>query len=224
MNPLASIFALGFVTGGVVLLLIEERAGNVKHLHMLCGLNKAVYWLSAYVWDLLWYCAFVVLMLIEYLIFQDQFYTGRDELPLFALLLLCYGLAAVPWMYLLSFLFKSPATAYVFLFCLNFVSGFLFLVVDAIIVQLEQRDNDDLLHYTLVWLPIPAYTLGRAMMYLNLDKPLTTYVATLSLSSESLPDPYAKLAPFIISMLVQSVLYSGAVFMIESFPLILNKW
>lgn len=134
------------MVAGFVLLLIEERSGNIKHLQLVCGMNKAVYWLSTFVWDLLWYTAFIGLMLILFLAFKDPYYTGIEELPLFFLLLLCYGLAAIPWMYMLSFIFTSSATAYVLLFCLNFFSGFCFLIVDAILVQLEQRDNDNLLH------------------------------------------------------------------------------
>ena len=44
-------------------------------------------------------------------------------------------------MYVYSFLFESPTTAYVMLFCLNFFSGLVLLVVDAIVV-LEALDYD----------------------------------------------------------------------------------
>ena len=223
VNPLALIFSLGFVVAGFVLQLIEERAGNVKHLQLLCGLNRAVYWVFTYMWDLLWYSAFAVLVIILYVISQDPFYTGADELPLFLLLLLCYGLAATPWMYIWSFVFSSSATAYVFLFCLNFFSGFTFLIVDAIVVQLEDRDNDNLLHYTLVWLPFPSYTLGRSMMYLSLDKPLTQTLATFSATSAP-PNAFSEVFPFIMSMLVQCILYSSILILIEGIPFILNKW
>lgn len=223
MNPLASIFSLGFVVAGFVLLLIEERSSNIKHLHLVCGLNKVVYWLFSYTWDLLWYFAFVVVMIMVYLMFQDPYYTGIDELPLFAILLLCYGLAATPWMYMWSFLFSSPATAYVLLFCLNFFSGFCFILVDAILIMLQEDESTDLLHYTLVWVPFPAYTLGRSMMYLTLDKPVYQVTAAFTQSSEPMPNPYSKLAPFIFSMLLQCCVYSSIVFAIEARSFITNK-
>lgn len=221
MNPLAAIFSLGFVVAGFVLLLIEERSANIKHLQLVCGLNKVVYWVSTYVWDLLWYSLFVVLMILLYLAFEDPYYTGSDELPLFVLLLFCYGLAAAPWMYMFSFLFSSPATAYVLLFCLNFFSGFSFLLIDAILVQLENRGSSDFIHYTLVWVPFPSYALGRSMMYLSLDWPLVRSAATLT--SDPVPNPYKKLSPFIASMLLQSCLYSTIVFLIEASPFITSK-
>lgn len=207
-----------------MLLLIEERSGNIKHLQLVCGLNKVVYWLFTYVWDLLWFIAFIGLMLLLYLAFQDPFYTGSVEAPLFGLILLCYGLAAVPWMYMLSFLFKSPATAYVLLFCLNFFSGFCFLLVDAILLYLGDNDNGNFLQYTLVWIPFPAYALGRSMMFLSLDRPLSLYIATFNITSEPTPNPYLKLLPFLISLLIQSCVYTGIVVIIEAFPYISKMW
>ena len=70
VNPLAVIFALGFVTAGFVLMLIEERSGNVKHLQLVCGMNRGVYWLSAFTWDFINYAIFIALLLILFVIFQ----------------------------------------------------------------------------------------------------------------------------------------------------------
>lgn len=70
MNPLAAIFALGFVAAGFVLMVIEERSKNIKHLQLVCGMNRTVYWLSHFSWDVLWYMAFSVLVLVLYLAFQ----------------------------------------------------------------------------------------------------------------------------------------------------------
>lgn len=223
VNPLAAIFCLGFVVAGFVVLPIEERSGNIKHLQLVCGMNKVVYWLSTFVWDLLWYVAFVLLMLILFLIFRDPYYTGSGELPIFFVLLLCYGLAAIPWMYMLSFLFTSSATAYVELISLNFFAGFSFLIVDAILVQLEQRDNDNLLHYYLLGVPFPSYALARSMMYLNLDRPLSLSLATFSSTSDVVPNPFSKLWPFITSLLVQCCCYSSVIICVEIIPVLTSK-
>ena len=223
VNPLAAIFSLGFVVAGFVLLLIEERSGNIKHLQLVCGMNKVVYWLSTFVWDLVWYTIFVGMMLILFLAFEDPYYTGAEELPLLLLLLLCYGLAAIPWMYMLSFIFTSSATAYVLLFCLNFFSGFCFLIVDAILVQLEERTDDNLLHYYLLGLPFPSYALSRSMMYLNLDRPLIKSVASFSSTPGLVPDPYSQLSPFMGSLIVQCFVYSSIIFVVEVIPVIASK-
>lgn len=231
MNPLAAVFSLGFVVAGFVLLLIYERSGNIKHLQLVCGMRKTLYWLCAYFWDLIWYFIFCVLVMVLFLAFKDPYFTGSEELPLFFLVLVLYGLAATPWMYMWSFLFSSPATAYVFLSCLNFFSGFAFLIVDFILVQLQITNDDDnqdngFIHYLLVWVPFPAYQLGRSMMYLSLDRPLIKALADVVSSYNKgqrtipIPDPYSDLYPFMLSLVIQSVIWSIVIFFIETSSLI----
>lgn len=187
-------------------------------------MNRLVYWLSTFVWDLVWYCAFTLLVVLLYLAFQDPFFTGHDILPVFVLLLLCYGLAVAPWMYALSFIFSSPATAYVLLFCLNFFAGFAFLIIDSILVYIQNLGAEDgnFLHYDLIWVPFPSYCLARAMMYFSLDRPIVVLAATFSSDFVTIPNTYSKLAPFFASLLVQAVIYTLAIVIIELRPNIRN--
>ena len=201
---------------GFLLILVDERVSGIKHLQTVCGMNKLVYWLCAYVWDMVWYSVFCMVMVTLFFAMKNSDYTDRDELPVVILILLCYGLAVIPWIYMLSFLFTSPATAYVILFCLNFLSGFAFIMVDAIIIQLEGLSDKQLLHYKLVWVPFPAYALGRSMMYFSMDKPLQQYISAFTF--EPTDNPYFKLAPFFASLLVQCIIYSTVVLLIELSP------
>ena len=65
--------------------------------------------------------------------FNDPNFSADDVLPVLTLLFISYGICTAPWVYLLSFLFKSPTTAYVVLFCINFFLGFAMLIVDFIV-------------------------------------------------------------------------------------------
>ena len=205
-------------------MIIEEKSNKVKHIQLVCGMNKLVYWASTFVWDLAWYAIFILLVLALYAAFQDPFYTAPEVVPVFLLLLICYGLAVAPWMYALSFLFSSPATAYVLLFCLNFFAGFAFLIVDSILVYVGNLGADDgnFLHYDLVWVPFPSYCLARAMMYFSLDRPIVLFAATFSSDFVTIPSSYSQLAPFIGSLLVQAVLYTLLIVLIELWPNIRN--
>ena len=100
VHPLSCLFALGFVVAGFALLLIEDRATGIKHLQLVCGMSRLVYWLCAYVWDFLWYCAFCVLLILFFVVFRDPTYISAANLPVFIFILFLYGFAAIPWIYM----------------------------------------------------------------------------------------------------------------------------
>ena len=216
INPLAAIFALGFVAAGFILMLIEEKTNGVKHLQMVCGLYRSAYWLSSLTWDLVSYLLFIAVLLALYQAFGDIYFTPDDVFPIFVLLLLAYGVAIAPWMYVLAHLFRSPATAYVTLFCLNYFSGFALLIVDAILLYLSglsDNENGNYIQYWLTWLPFPSYSLARGMMYFSGDRPLQMVLTSFTFAP--LPDAFDEVWPFVFALLVQAAVYFTILVLIE---------
>ena len=61
---------MGFIAASFVLFLIEERAGKTFHLQLVCGMSRAVYWLTTALWDLLTYLVFMSVVILLYVVFQ----------------------------------------------------------------------------------------------------------------------------------------------------------
>lgn len=82
-----------------------------------------MFWLATLVWDYINYLLVCFAMLIVFAAFQTTAYVADDRLGLVLLVLLVYGLAILPFVYVVSNMFKSPATAMVMLIIYNIFSG-----------------------------------------------------------------------------------------------------
>ena len=145
---------------------------------------------------------------------QDEYFSDPVLLPTIVLLFVSYGVALTPWIYLLSFLFHSPATAYIVLFCLNFFCGFSLLIVDAIIVYLNGLDTGT--GYILLALPFPSYPMARSLLYASLDRPLKRVISVYT--GATVPHPLTELWPFVLSLWAQAVVYTAAVIVVQFCP------
>ncbi|XP_070378311.1 phospholipid-transporting ATPase ABCA3-like isoform X1 [Dermacentor albipictus] len=90
-----------------VLFPIAERALLVKHLHLLTGLSTFLYWVLNFVFDFLFYIVTALCVLPPLWLFQAGALSVTDISLIFSLNLL-HGYAALPCIYLASFLFDNP--------------------------------------------------------------------------------------------------------------------
>ena len=114
-------------------------------------------------------------------------------------------------------MFRSPATAYIVLFCLNFFTGLSLLIVDAIIVYLNGLNSETgyfIPH--LLALPFPSYSMGRSLMYVSLDRPLKRVISVYI--DDPLPNPITDLWPFILSLWIQAIVYTILVIAVQFSP------
>uniref|UniRef100_A0A8C2JZG5 ATP-binding cassette, sub-family A (ABC1), member 3b n=1 Tax=Cyprinus carpio TaxID=7962 RepID=A0A8C2JZG5_CYPCA len=192
MASLASTFAL---------LLVSERSVKSKHVQQVSGVYLSNFWFSALLWDLINFLLPCLLMLVM------KAFVAENHLVDVLLLLLLYGWAVIPLMYLLSFMFSSPATAYTRLTIFNILSGTAtFLAVTIMTIPGETRTSalafQFLLeclfkHFAFLWL-----------LSLRAEADITYQVNYFSMDEPGV-------GRFLVAMSLQGVVFIALLFFIE---------
>ncbi|XP_037529062.2 ATP-binding cassette sub-family A member 2-like [Rhipicephalus sanguineus] len=97
-----------------------ERALGVKQLHVISGLGPIMYWLINFAFDFMFYMGTALIVLLPLPLVPLTTLATEDFQLIFVLNLL-HGYAALPTIYICSFLFDSPITAYSALVIITFV-------------------------------------------------------------------------------------------------------
>uniref|UniRef100_A0A671SHZ0 ATP-binding cassette sub-family A member 3-like n=1 Tax=Sinocyclocheilus anshuiensis TaxID=1608454 RepID=A0A671SHZ0_9TELE len=218
MASLASTFAL---------LLVSERSVKSKHVQQVSGVYLSNFWFSALLWDLINFLLPCLLMLVVFQVFSVKAFVAENHLVDVLLLLLLYGWAVIPLMYLLSFMFSSAATAYTRLTIFNILSGTAtFLAVTIMTIpELKLVDLSHLLDK--VFLIFPNYCLGMSFseFYQNYEiitfctsSVLAEYICkyyniTYQVNYFSMDEP--GVGRFLVAMFLQGVVFIALLFFIE---------
>lgn len=118
------VFGISFLSSSFVLFLIKERATKAKHIQFVSGVSPINFWLSTFCWDMINYIIPCIFLIITFVAFNITAYLDPvSHVGHMALLLILYGWAMLPFMYLLSFIFTVPSTGFVWLTMFNILSG-----------------------------------------------------------------------------------------------------
>uniref|UniRef100_A0A8C2JY49 ATP-binding cassette, sub-family A (ABC1), member 3b n=1 Tax=Cyprinus carpio TaxID=7962 RepID=A0A8C2JY49_CYPCA len=193
MASLASTFAL---------LLVSERSVKSKHVQQVSGVYLSNFWFSALLWDLINFLLPCLLMLVVFRVFSVKAFVAENHLVDVLLLLLLYGWAVIPLMYLLSFMFSSPATAYTRLTIFNILS------------ELKLVDLSHLLDK--IFLIFPNYCLGMSFSEFYQNYEIITFCTsniTYQVNYFSMDEP--GVGRFLVAMSLQGVVFIALLFFIE---------
>ena len=117
------LFGMAFMSTSFIIFLIKERAVGAKHLQVVSGVGPGAFWLSTYVWDMINYLVPVICILVVFAAFGTTAYAADNRLGIVFLVFFLYGWAVLPFVYLLHYLFKVPATGMVVVSMINLGSG-----------------------------------------------------------------------------------------------------
>ena len=161
------ILALSFIPASFVMFLIEDRVSDSKHVQIVSGLRPSIYWLGNYTWDCVNFVIPAFICIIIFLIFDLQAYVNEKSIGALILLFILYGIAIAPMLYITSFIFDTPSTAFVMLASANLLIGAGTTVATWFLDFLAMDDPDiadvnDILK--LVFFIFPQYCLGRGLV------------------------------------------------------------
>ncbi|XP_055513529.1 ATP-binding cassette sub-family A member 13-like isoform X2 [Leucoraja erinacea] len=116
---------LGFsiLTASIGGYIVQDRLTGQKRLQHISGLGYRLYWITNFLCDMILYMVPVVLCICVFAAFQFSAFTYRANLGATSLLLILFGFATLPWMYLLSRFFTSSDTAFITYTAINLVLG-----------------------------------------------------------------------------------------------------
>ncbi|XP_071081906.1 phospholipid-transporting ATPase ABCA3-like isoform X2 [Haliotis cracherodii] len=232
------IFGMAFLTSSFVYFLIKERQVGAKHLQTVSGVGPFVFWLSTLAWDYINYLIPSLLLLIVFAGFQSPAYTEDGRLGIVFLILLVYGLAVLPFMYALQYMFKSAPTGMVVIIILNIITGLATLLTVYMLTTLRKTSEAKVADWIFL-LVFPHYNFGKSYMdmysnYQSLDSCIkqnyTSLCATTTGRNQCCKDSCGDNCPFtenfldwdspgvgryVVFMLFQAVVYMSVTLFIE---------
>ena len=107
------LFGMAFMVTSFIIFLIKERSVGAKHLQVVSGVGPGAFWLSTFTWDIINYTVPIFGTMIVFAAFQTEAYVNENRLGIVFLIFMAYGWAVLPFVYLLHYLFKVPATGMV---------------------------------------------------------------------------------------------------------------
>ncbi|XP_068185436.1 glucosylceramide transporter ABCA12 [Antennarius striatus] len=107
---------------------VSEHHSGSKMLQHIAGVSEPLYWVVNFFYDMVMYLIPVFLTVAVIAVFKIPAFTDRQNLGAITLLLVLFGFATFPWMYLLSGVFKDPEMAFISYMCIN-----LFISVNTIL-------------------------------------------------------------------------------------------
>uniref|UniRef100_A0A6Q2XA99 ABC transporter domain-containing protein n=1 Tax=Esox lucius TaxID=8010 RepID=A0A6Q2XA99_ESOLU len=220
-------YGMASLSSTFALLLVTERSLKSKHVQQVSGVYLSNFWISALLWDLVNFLLPCGLMLVVFQAFGVKAFTAHNHLVDVLLILLLYGWAVIPLMYLLSFLFSTAATAYTRLTIFNVISGTAtFLTVTIMTIpELNLLDLSRILDK--VFLLFPNYCLGMAFSQFYQNYELITFCTSSDLAMTickiwniTYQEDYFSMSEpgvgrFLVAMSVQGLVFIQFLFVIE---------
>ena len=157
-----------FIPSTFVSWVVQERECGARHQQTIAGLPFALYWLSNFIFDFGAYMVTTLLTVCAFLIFNRTEYISSQNVGATVVLFIVHGFSSVAFTYAISNLFAEHSSAQNSVMLLNFVAGFLLVLLVFILDQ--GIDNTAALSQDLrfIFRLVPSFCLGDGIVNLAL--------------------------------------------------------
>ncbi|XP_023284363.1 ATP-binding cassette sub-family A member 12 [Seriola lalandi dorsalis] len=152
---------------------VNEHHSGSKRLQHIAGVGEPFYWAVNFLYDMVIYMIPVALTVGVIAAFQIPAFTERQNLGAITLLLVLFGFATFPWMYLLSSVFKDAEMAFITYVCINLFISINTIMSTSILYflgQISMRNpeaiKDIFEKLSHAFLIFPQFNFGNGLMQL----------------------------------------------------------
>ncbi|XP_055306584.1 phospholipid-transporting ATPase ABCA3-like [Sitodiplosis mosellana] len=178
-EPLVTIlsFGMAFVSCFYIIFHIRERVTKAKLLQMVSGVSVCTFWLTSFLFDFITYMLTTAIVIITLAACGKEGWSGNDLWPIMTVLTV-FGVAALPMMYLFSFLFSNSAIGFVWMMSLPIINFVLQFIIFSLTVDsndsethLVRNSNDSETHLVRsIFIFLPHYALDKCLSSLDKNK------------------------------------------------------
>uniref|UniRef100_A0A8D0GSN9 ATP binding cassette subfamily A member 12 n=1 Tax=Sphenodon punctatus TaxID=8508 RepID=A0A8D0GSN9_SPHPU len=205
-------------TASFVLYVVKEHQTKAKQLQHISGLSVKSYWVTNFIYDLVYFMVPVALSVGVILAFQIPAFSHNNNLWAVFLLLLMFGYATFSWMYLLAGLFKETGMAFIVYVCINLFFGINTIITHSVVFLLAQeKATDQALHdlcETLrhVFLMCPQFCFGYGLIELSQNHALMGFLKAYGVYYPDRTFEMDRISSKLLGMFIQGTIFLTILF------------
>uniref|UniRef100_A0A8C7M9S7 ATP-binding cassette, sub-family A (ABC1), member 12 n=1 Tax=Oncorhynchus kisutch TaxID=8019 RepID=A0A8C7M9S7_ONCKI len=198
---------------------VQEHHSGSKTLQHISGIGEPFYWAINFFYDMALYMVPVALSIATIAAFQLTAFTDRQNLAAVSLLLVMFGFATFPWMYLLSGVFKDAEMAFISYVCINLFISTNTIISTSVVFFLGQLNENDEVYSILshVFLIFPQFSFGNGLMELARVNMQVQILSVYGVDAYKNPFAMDMLGWMFVSLFLQG-------FIGFTLRMLLNKW
>ncbi|KAG5442061.1 Retinal-specific ATP-binding cassette transporter [Clonorchis sinensis] len=215
------VIAFTAIPANFAVLLVTERHLGIKHLQRVSGMQPYAYWLVNFVWDFFIYSIPVLFCTILLVVFRKTAYTSPAVIGPFVLIVILYGSAMTPLVYLATMFFHHPSTAYVLIGAVNVFIASVTLSISVFLKLLLLQDPSETvqttinhIQRTLLYL-FPHHCLGSSVFDLAVNGFLQENGLSVAPSIGMASFTWLMLYPRMLCMMGQTMLFVLLLLLVE---------